>query len=47
MITSRKRKVVANNVKALDLGIEYATANWKCPLSFHVAALKRPKEYND
>ena len=31
-----KEKVVANNLKALDLGIEYAKANWPCPLAFHV-----------
>lgn len=34
-----KEKVVANNVKALDLGIEYAKEHWMCPLSFHVAPL--------
>lgn len=30
-----KEKVVASNVKALDLGIDYARKNWKCPLPFH------------
>ena len=34
-----KEKVVANNVKALDLGIDYARQNWDCPLSFNVAPL--------
>jgi 2-oxoglutarate/2-oxoacid ferredoxin oxidoreductase subunit alpha len=34
-----KEKVVANNVKALDLGIEYAKEHWDCPLSFHVSPL--------
>ena len=34
-----KEKVVANNVKALDLGIDYAKEHWMCPLSFHVAPL--------
>ncbi len=31
-----KEKVVANNLKALDLGIEFARSNWKCPLDFHI-----------
>lgn len=35
-----KEKVVANNVKALDLGIAYAKAHWTCPLPFSVAPLK-------
>jgi len=34
-----KEKVVASNLKALDLGIEYARANWKCPLDFHIEKL--------
>jgi 2-oxoglutarate ferredoxin oxidoreductase subunit alpha len=34
-----KEKVVANNVKALDLGIYYARENWSCPLHFHVSRL--------
>jgi 2-oxoglutarate ferredoxin oxidoreductase subunit alpha len=34
-----KEKVVASNVKALDLGIEYARQNWKCPLPFHARKL--------
>ncbi len=38
-----KEKVVANNVKALDLGIEFAKTNWKCPLSFHVSPLELTK----
>ncbi|MEO6133353.1 MAG: 2-oxoacid:acceptor oxidoreductase family protein, partial [Saprospiraceae bacterium] len=38
-----KEKVVANNVKALDLGIEYAKANWNCPLDFHVSPLELTK----
>lgn len=38
-----KEKVVANNVKALDLGISYAKANWECPLPFYVAALDKNK----
>ena len=32
-----KEKVVASNVKALDLGIEYARKNWKCPLPFYAS----------
>lgn len=35
-----KEKVVASNVKALDLGIDYARKNWKCPLPFHASKLK-------
>jgi 2-oxoglutarate/2-oxoacid ferredoxin oxidoreductase subunit alpha len=31
-----KEKVVASNVKALDLGIDYAREHWNCPLPFHV-----------
>lgn len=38
-----KEKVVANNVKALDLGIEYAKENWSCPLRFHVTPLELAK----
>ena len=34
-----KEKVVASNVKALDLGIEYAREHWNCPLSFHASPL--------
>lgn len=34
-----KEKVVANNVKALDLGIAYAKENWTCPLHFNVSPL--------
>lgn len=34
-----KEKVVASNVKALDLGIDYARKNWKCPLPFHASKL--------
>lgn len=36
-----KEKVVANNVKALDLGIEYARKNWKCPLPFYASKLNK------
>ena len=38
-----KEKVVANNVKALDLGIDYAKATWNCPLQFHVTPLELAK----
>lgn len=34
-----KEKVVANNVKALDLGINYAREHWDCPLPFSVSPL--------
>lgn len=36
-----KEKVVANNVKALDLGIDFAKENWNCPLPFHVMPLQK------
>jgi 2-oxoglutarate ferredoxin oxidoreductase subunit alpha len=39
-----KEKVVANNVKALDLGIDYAKANWKCPLDFYVTPMDAAKD---
>jgi len=35
-----KEKVVASNLKALDLGIAYAKENWKCPLDFYITPLK-------
>lgn len=35
-----KEKVVANNIKALDLGRDYAFHHWQCPLSFHVSPLQ-------
>lgn len=35
-----KDKVIANNLKALDLGIEYAKKNWSCPLDFHIEPLE-------
>jgi 2-oxoglutarate ferredoxin oxidoreductase subunit alpha len=38
-----KDKVVASNLKALDLGITYAKENWKCPLDFHIS----PMNLND
>ncbi len=38
-----KEKVIANNIKALDLGIEYAKAHWNCPLNFHVSPLDLTK----
>jgi 2-oxoglutarate ferredoxin oxidoreductase subunit alpha len=38
-----KEKVVASNVKALDLGIEYAKEHWNCPLSFHASPLEMTK----
>jgi len=38
-----KEKVVANNVKALDLGINYAREHWDCPLSFNVSPLNLTK----
>lgn len=38
-----KEKVVSSNVKALDLGIEYAREHWKCPLSFHASPLDLTK----
>ena len=34
-----KEKVVASNLKALDLGINYAKENWQSPLDFHVKPL--------
>jgi 2-oxoglutarate ferredoxin oxidoreductase subunit alpha len=36
-----KEKVVASNVKALDLGIAYAKEHWKCPLPFHAKKLEK------
>lgn len=36
-----KEKVVANNVKALDLGISYAREHWACPLHFSIAPLDK------
>lgn len=36
-----KDKVVASNLKALDLGITYAKENWKCPLDFHITPLNK------
>ncbi len=36
-----KEKVVASNVKALDLGIAYAREHWKCPLPFHAKKLDK------
>ncbi|HEY3386054.1 MAG TPA: 2-oxoacid:acceptor oxidoreductase subunit alpha, partial [Saprospiraceae bacterium] len=38
-----KEKVVAQNVKALDLGINYAKENWSCPLAFHTSPLDLTK----
>ena len=38
-----KEKVVAQNVKALDLGINYAKENWNCPLDFHTSPLDLTK----
>jgi 2-oxoglutarate ferredoxin oxidoreductase subunit alpha len=38
-----KEKVVASNVKALDLGINYAKEHWPCPLPFHVTPLDATK----
>ena len=38
-----KEKVVANNVKALDLGINYAREHWTCPLPFYVSPLDATK----
>ena len=38
-----KEKVVASNVKALDLGIEYAKEHWNCPLPFHASPLDLTK----
>ncbi|HJW29216.1 MAG TPA: 2-oxoacid:acceptor oxidoreductase family protein, partial [Saprospiraceae bacterium] len=35
-----KDKVIANNLMALDLGIEYAKKHWTCPLDFHVTPMK-------
>jgi 2-oxoglutarate ferredoxin oxidoreductase subunit alpha len=40
-----KEKVVANNVKALDLGIAYAQEHWSCPLPFHVEASDRTNNH--
>lgn len=34
-----KEKVIEKNVKALDLGMEYAKAHWDYPLPFHVSPL--------
>jgi 2-oxoglutarate ferredoxin oxidoreductase subunit alpha len=31
-----KEKVIASNLKALDLGIDYAKAHWTCPLNFYI-----------
>jgi len=38
-----KEKVVANNVKALDLGINYAKEHWPCPLPFHASPMEAAK----
>jgi len=38
-----KEKVVANNVKALDLGIHYAKEHWSCPLPFYASPLNATK----
>lgn len=38
-----KEKVVANNLKALDLGIDFARQHWTCPLDFHVVPSDRAK----
>jgi len=38
-----KDKVVANNLKALDLGIGYARDHWSCPLDFHVTPSDKAK----
>lgn len=38
-----KEKVIASNVKALDLGIEFAKQHWTCPLPFHASKLDRTK----
>src|SRR5690606_8862840 len=38
-----KEKVVANNLKALDLGMDYARAHWTCPLDFRVAPCEKAK----
>ncbi len=38
-----KEKVVANNVKALDLGINYAKEHWPCPLPFHASPMEATK----
>ncbi len=34
-----KEKVIEKNVKALDLGMEYAKTHWEYPLPFHVTPL--------
>jgi 2-oxoglutarate/2-oxoacid ferredoxin oxidoreductase subunit alpha len=38
-----KEKVIANNVKALDLGIDYAKEHWQCPLHFHASPMDAAK----
>lgn len=38
-----KEKVVANNVKALDLGINYAKEHWTYPLPFYASPLDATK----
>jgi 2-oxoglutarate ferredoxin oxidoreductase subunit alpha len=38
-----KDKVIASNLKALDLGITYAKENWQCPLDFHIEPLELTK----
>ena len=35
-----KDKVIASNLKALDLGIAYAKEHWQCPLDFHIEPLE-------
>ena len=35
-----KPKVVESNVKALDLGINYAKEHWQCPLHFYVSPME-------
>ncbi len=38
-----KAKVVESNVKALDLGINYAKENWQCPLHFNISPMEATK----
>jgi 2-oxoglutarate ferredoxin oxidoreductase subunit alpha len=38
-----KDKVIASNLKALDLGINYAKEHWQCPLDFHIEPLELTK----
>jgi len=41
---SKKQALMDSNQKAVDLGYEYAKANFECPLPIHLAPLDRTKD---